>query len=931
MSSKLFGNDWARDISRLLDNPDSFISETRKPAESLIEEMMIILSSASTNLALKLAILHALQNVDSFLSNQTLQLKILSSLEDLAYQFVDQADNLFIHQLLAALTVFSIEVEERLIKDGVHLSKCVDLLLAQVSQVADGSRFDRVLLRGAACNCLSEMEAVYPGLLHSKLCFIFQYCQLEKTFVRQHYLSLFSDILRHSLLKLHTVDLEDHATRLTYFFSPTSELLPFIIPDKFREESTELLSYSLSCVLNTSLDKVDLKKAISTVLDASNNMSPTILALIMHQLSDSVVLAGLPPSLLKTLFHRYLHSSSIVLLQLMYSLRLKFGRELFDVQDQTDLERSIFWALNNPLNLNPHTLLIYSWLTEFPILDPLTRREDRGLPLSVPLSQLCYPTPSDSVDLSVRCFQLFSISDLILEETHSINTHLAVLMRRVKSQPGSLATAAFFHVLFLFLQRTQSQSMVQSVKTILTDLYLSYPQLAPYLINFITCVNKLVPPAEFAVPVLSGLVGHLQTVEQVAPADLSHHLRVLEHAALTPQVGLEAILQLLHSLLHPDLCEEGDWRLGHAVLDLCKAILVSLRSDAQFQRACALLHRLRASFREVDVADEAGFILTLITSVSSKKYRPLLSKVAETASALSLKELVVGTTFQLASPITHIPEVFLQLQRVQVPPSPTPPAHPDLKGTLDGRNILEQYLSSIEEMTENASFKLGYHLSFAPLAKPTTSMQTIYAISLYMSGSPYYHPTASVTVPKLVYPSKKKGETVNDKRIISFEFRPKEPLPATFSVSAIFSLPEGSTFQTPLAPLEVSFADILRPASLPECLNRIHLPALFDALWDHFSSRCFSEHNLESRCTESFMKFHKPRESISLTFHQTLAQNVVTSSEEAMQLLFFLPPRNHILLRARLSPNSTDMRILTDDWKLLSHLNHFLHALSAKM
>ena len=928
-TSKLFGNEWARDVNRFISNPNSFISSTSKSTDVLIDEMLMIISSPSAVLSLKLAILHVFQNVELFQTSKNYLAKIVSSLEDLTYQFVEQRDNLFVHQLLASLTTFSIELDERFSRDGTQLTKCVNLLLAQANQVADGSRSDRMLLRAAACNCLLELEEVYPGILHAKLSYFFQYCQLEKTFIRQHYLSLFCTVLRNSILKFKAIDLEEHANTLKYFFSPTTELIPFILPEEFRDENARLICSQVECVMNPSIDKVDLKKSFSTILDASTNMTPTVLAYTMDKLSDCILLTGTHPSLLKALYHRYLHSSNILLLQLVYSLKIKFGRELFDLSQEASFERSIFWALNNPHNLNPHTLLLYTWVMHFPILDPITQREDNRVPSGLPLSQLCFPTPFDSIDLSVRCFQLFSASDLILEEPHSINTYLTVLVQRVKAQPASFATAAFFHVLFLFLRRSHSASMTKSVRIILTDLYLSYPMLATYLINFMNSISSIVTADAFSVPMLSYIVEHLQSLRQVETPDLVFHLQLVEHAALAPQFNLDSILLLLHSVLGPEVMEEGDWHLGHVVLDVCKALLLGINSDAQFQRACALLFRLKGKYTDIDVSDEAGFLLTLITSVSSKKYRLLLSKAGEASAEPSLKDLVVGTTFQLASPITYISEVFLQLQKV--PNSKQDSAlttDPPQARERDSTEILKQYLSSADQLTD-ASFDMNYVLSYAQHAKPSTSMQTIFAISIHLSGSQHYHPTSSITVPKLTY--RTKGSPEGEERSISFEFRPKLPLPVSFSVSAIFSLQDGATYQTPLAHLEVSFSDLLRPVPLPRDLDRRDIPVLFDALWSHFSSRCFSEQNPESRCTESFIKLDKPSDSVTRTLLRELSQNIVTSSKDLIQLLLFVPPRHHILLRARVSASSTDMSILTDEWRLLSHLNQYLHALIDQM
>ncbi|KAI6652780.1 AP-5 complex subunit beta-1-like [Oopsacas minuta] len=926
-TANLFGNEWARDINMFLANPTSFISKSSKTTDLLIDDMLMIISTSSTILSLKLAILHVFLNVELFQTSKSYLTKIVTALEYLSSQFVEQKDNLFLHQLLAALTTLSIELDERFLHDSIQLTKCVDLLLIQANQVADGTRSERVLVRSAACICLSELEEVYPGILYSKLSYLFQYCQLEKTFIRQYYLSLFCTVLRHSLLKFKSIEFEEQANSLQFFFSPTTVLIPFIPPKNFREESAHLLCSSVDCVMSPNLEKVDLKKSFSTLLDASTNMTHTMLANTMHKLSDCVLLAGTHPSILKILYHRYIHSSSIVLLQLVYSLKAKFGRELFDIAEESSFERSIFWALNNPHNLNPHTLLLYTWLIHFPILDPITHREDNRVPNGLPLFQLCYPTPFDSIDLTVRCFHLFSASELILEEPRSINTHLSVLVQRVKSQPGSYATAAFFHTLYLFLHRSHPALMIQSIRVILTDLYLSYPMLAPYLINFMLVITSIVPANNFAIPMLSYIVKHLQTLRQVRTADLMFHLQLVEYAALTPKFNLDSLLVLLHSVLQPEVLEEGDWHLGHTILDVCRALLLGIHSDSQFQRACALLYRIRAKYTDVDVCNEAGFLLILITSVSTKKYRPLLSKASETNAEPSLKDLVVGTTFQLTAPITHIPEVILQLEKMPNKTSSSSTAYSNPPTvTRDPTEILKQYLTATDQLIDT-SFQLNFNLSYAPHAKPSTSMQTIYAISLHLSDNPHYHPTASITIPKLVY----KAPSENDKRNVSFEFRPKLPFPAQFSVSAIFSLQDGATYQTPLAHLEVSFSDLVLPIPLPQEISEQDTPALFEALWSHLSRKCFSEKNTESKCTESFIKLNKPSESVTRILLHTLSPNIVTSSDNLIQLLLYIPPRHHILMKARVSPDSTDVSILTDEWRLLSYFNQYMHTLLAQM
>ena len=925
-TSKLFNNDWARDISKFLDNPTGFISTSGKTAEVLIDEMLMVISTSSTVLSLRLAILHVFVNVGLFQTSKNYLIKIVTSLEDLSYQFVDQKDNLFLHQLLAAFTTLSIEVDERFLQDSTQLKKCIDLLLVQANQVADGTRSERVLLRSVACNCLLELEEVYPGILSSKLSYFFQYCQLEKTFIRQHYLSLFCTVLRNSLLNFKSIELEEQASCLQFFFCPTTELLPFIPPKNFRDVSKDLLCSPIDCNLSPNLDKIDLKKSFSTLLDATTNMTPTVLALTMHVLADCVHISGVHPSMLKTIYHRYLHSSSIVLLQLVYSLKVKFGRELFDLTREASFERSIFWALNNPHNLNPHTLLFYTWLLHFPVLDSITQRIDNRVPSGLPLFQICYPTPFDSVDLTVRCFHIFSASELILEDPRSINTHISVLAQRVKAQPGSFATPAFFHTLYLFLHRSHPTSMVESIRVILTDLYLSYPMLSQYLLNFIVAITAIVPASAFARPILSQIMEHLQKQRQVRTSDLVFHLQLVEYAALTPKFNLDSILVLLNSVLQPEVVEEGDWYLGHIVLDVCRAVLLGIHSDPQFQRACAILYRIKSNFTDVDVSDEAGFLLTLITSVSSKKYRPLLSRKSETNTEPSLKDLVVGTTFQLTAPITYIPEIFLQLEKIPIKMDTSPTIQPPQPVVRNPTEILKQYLSAADQLID-ASFQLDFFLSYAPHAKPSRSMQTVYAVSLHLGDNSLYHPTTTITVPKLVYQGKDIAQ--KDKRKVSFEFRPKLPLPTSFSVSAIFSLQDGATYQTPLTHLEVSFSDIILP--LPQGISQQDVPSLFEALWSHLSQRCFSEHNMESKCTESFIKLNKPSHSVTHILQQALSRNIVTSSDEKIHLLLYIPPRHHMLLKARVSTESTDVSILTDEWRLLSHFNQYMHALLAQM
>lgn len=922
---RVFIQNWQKDIHELLTTTNSFMFQNNLDANSLIDEIIVIFKTSSMSLQLKLALLHAIQSLELFRNKQLVLSDLVNLLNQLLDEIIDNKDNLYVYQLLIALTTLSIELNEDFLKDGTSISVCVERQLNIISHTTADPRMSRVMLRATCCQCLNELQLFYPGLLTSKLGIIFQFCKVEKSFIRQHYIVLFTNVLRHALLFItNNIDESENCSNLFInLFTPDTELLPCAI-------STDYISYSVtpmdSAILGT-MDKSELKQALSVVFEACPNMNPICMARTINLISDVLIICDLPPTVLRTILIKYVYSTNSSLLQMVYMLKFKFGRQLFEPQDESLFSRSIFWAINNPNNLKPFTLLYYDWLKSFPVLEPTTQLTLPGIPIEIPVTQLYYPTVYDSIDITIQCFEIYIQIDASRREKYpNITAHLEVLASKAQSQAHSVYSLALFRVFYILISKLQINELNDYICKLTTKLILHAPAIAPLAIEFFKSLLVLPNMENFTIPITCIVLDYLQKNPELELDKVLHYLSILEFSAQWTKFNVDILISYVQKLiLNESIFEENSWHFGHFLLNVCRAILQSADTNIRFQNMCSILYHIQTKYEDVDVSDQANFLLLLITSVSREKYLPIISvRNQAEVDQPTLSDLVISSTFQLATPITYLSEILLQLERRY----DTFTDKSAIYTSISNENqIAADYTNHIENNIENASFTLHYDLSFSPNAKITPSMHSLYAITIEVTGSPHYHATPITTVPVLTYPQDNGEQGKYDQAKVELSFKPKEPFPTTFNVSGTFTLKDGTTYHSPLSPLHIKFSDIFKPPPFPALISPELKIKLFDLLWKKLASRIFSSTNIESKSTESFITLNQTRENVSNAINKVLANNIISNSDDVIKILLFLPPSHHIFLKANLSDLSTNINILVSEWKLLPHINKFLQTL----
>ncbi|XP_015776887.1 PREDICTED: AP-5 complex subunit beta-1-like [Acropora digitifera] len=160
-----------------------------------------------------------------------------------------------------------------------------------------------LLVRKSACECLWELEMMYPGLFQAKLDHLYAQCAVENSHIFQSYMVLFATVLHHAmehLLQVSANKLDDNCLN-NLLTSRTEPLKPLYLPREALEQflpvtyqATGFSSKSLT--LPGNVDTKEIKRAISFLMDSISFLNIGGIFHLMCQLMQCVKIAGLSPN-----------------------------------------------------------------------------------------------------------------------------------------------------------------------------------------------------------------------------------------------------------------------------------------------------------------------------------------------------------------------------------------------------------------------------------------------------------------------------------------------------------------------------------------------------------------------------------------------------------------------------------------------------------
>ena len=180
----------------------------------------------------------------------------------------------------------------------------VELLLEIVARANNPSD---AILRNVACECLRELELLYPGLLHQSVGNFYVFAQTESTFAYPCYVSLFTACLAHAVM----------LGRSNKFSKQQSFLLPcqmtsFEIPENGMQDMNVKMDEKVPEFIAT-----EIRKCIYSITANSALFIPTQLFRILNVLLDFQMIAGLeaiPSDVFKQGFLRLMDLGSPLLM-----------------------------------------------------------------------------------------------------------------------------------------------------------------------------------------------------------------------------------------------------------------------------------------------------------------------------------------------------------------------------------------------------------------------------------------------------------------------------------------------------------------------------------------------------------------------------------------------------------------------------------------
>jgi hypothetical protein len=578
----------------------------------------------------------------------------------------------------------------------------VELLLGTVSRA--NAQFDAVL-RSTACECLRELELVYPGLFRMLVGNFSVFVQTEMTFAHASYMSLLASTLTHAVL---------HARQSRYSrfvkkgsavslrvspMQPTPQALQFLLPRPMIPFSIPLessgsaggglgtsedsLSFSASSsssslsflglppsALSLGLDAPhvpppdgvaqEIRRCVALMASDATSLlaAPQLFLFVMGllQLQRVAGVEAVPSDLLRVNFFRLLDLGSPLLLHALLQIRASLPN-LFEDSELTDdahIVRKILACAND-------TTLALELRSESVRLAQEFGAAHCPEAFAHSWTEL-WPSVFD--DYAVAAAKLRALALAFSPPSHPSPPNLLQALSCLGEfrllHSSSFLARAVFATLRIVLARLPEQ--FDAVYRFLLDLLVYSPQ---FLSNLTDSLDLASPVTHRLLTNFNQLLCGLETAklrDYVPLADLICRVEAIDGTLLLDRVL--TFVRSHHFDEHLDLLGKDDrWRFGDSLLQLCRSA-AAVQSPARltvWELLCQLLFFLSQRFPDVEIRERAFFLHQVVTHLSPAKAAILLSASSDlTAPA----ELFSGSTGAKIPPPVVVARPFLCFDRV---------------------------------------------------------------------------------------------------------------------------------------------------------------------------------------------------------------------------------------------------------------------------
>ncbi|MBN3271594.1 AP5B1 protein, partial [Polyodon spathula] len=788
--------------------------------------------------------------------------------------------NLKCHLMLSIATVI---ISTSVVKQGVKVAEGFLDLLFQTAQDTNDQKHGGMFrpLRAMACDCLREVETCCPGLLSHKLEALYSLKQQEITPLHQAYTLLYGVALRNAVhcLTLQKDVMDGDLKKLLAsnegFAWKTTEKPLELVP---------LTTMSRIPVLPSNVETKELKSVVSLLLEECYLLTPVTQAALLRELTQVVsMVQSLSPAIFKSQLLRLFGTMEISLLHSTLQMKGTFTDSLFTAEDENFLLKRLVGMAQHPLLSTPQKLFYIECILHFPENRPISSNGEESLPVLVTprMAASLFPTVFNDSRTMLSRLNILSLVYLEADEEEGIDyifDHLMALHKIVDHHGTREMTTTFFRAVYIFMQNFYlNERYTRDLIESLSELYRRHYTLAPNLINLVDSTQKLLEDSSWPTDLLKALQVLIVELplQQLIHQSLYWHLKVLGRVAKEEQASQRSTVRfLLNLLINSSLCGLGDWRIGNALLSVCRNLLQHPNLDHVFIELADLLQFMMHSFEDVDIQDHARFYYTLLTNLSKEKLSGVLNMgtVGSQAKIRSLSSIMAESE-ELSSCLT---------------------VHRTRQPVLKLVKLSEDNISEVDAL---------YH--------------KLFCICLHFEQTDSnYERVSDVSVPCLIYDRKP--------CVVSLTLKPWRPYPTVLHASAIFTTEDGLSWHTQLDPIPIGFPDLFLPLPVPVHWSQGSREQLFHQLWNSLSPEESSPSATSLFCFEVGERSLK--EVIESSFHQYLVSK--EANPESYKVLLFLPPQFYVLLKIENSEDAASVSIITDNWKLLPFINSYIKCIT---
>jgi hypothetical protein len=667
-------------------------------------------------------------------------------------------------------------------------------------------------------------------------------------------------------------------------------------------------------------DQSELRKAVAYLIDHCHLFTYHVTAQVIHHVMCIISYSELSPMMLKSLLLRYSVTSNLQLCHLILYIKLLFGSGVCDDNDDSLILRRLIVMGGHPNLPTYHCSMVIGWLLH------LIQDNHEQILNHLTVSATIEPSVFDNNEITWFKVLLFAsiyqkqeyFNEIVQEYFRSL---LSAILKPVLYGIGSKTTRILHKIMYLFCQLF-GDNIIPEIERSAIEILMTRAEFTLQAIDLLSHVDKNEQTKSISGNVLSEANQWLLSLDiNTLYEQLDHHLHLCTAAAKCRQVRPQLPLQFLKKIItESKLCEDGSWSIGNAVLSVICILMKNLLSNDACKELADLLLIISKTFKDIDIRDRARLYLQILLTVSNEKLCELLS---ETEIARDLSQVVVANIsnneYQLAPPIKTIEGPVFKLTRTEHTHYSWSPDTPIFSPAEHPVTSVDEYIDWLSDNNDNFTIQVPCSISLLN-SKPDEISDKVYALVFQLSAhSSSYKQPNDIQIPSL---------SLDEKVAVVFDLKPVKSFQTTFEVKAIFTNEDGNTCTSLVHLLHIPFHELYHIP--PVNTDRMSLRNLFDLMWERIESEQYSKATPEYQGILSAVRLNTPQNKLRDHMCNVFSPSCVLPSSDNKQcdVIMFLPPQSHILLKIMSKNLSSVVKIACDNWQLLPFIGDWLKNLN---